>query len=112
MSVLQDRNGSIGGEVEIAVRVGVVAGLFESGEGVPERGVDVFGFVDGEHVVQVPDLFFLVALVGPGDDRGAGFLVDDHPAHAAAASGAAVGAAAELGDRHRLAETPARSSSR
>jgi hypothetical protein len=33
------------GEVKIAVRVAMVPGLFESGEGEPERGVDVFGLL-------------------------------------------------------------------
>src|SRR5690348_13318696 len=102
--MLQDRYDSVGGEIKIAVRVGMVPGLLESGEGEPERGVDVFGFIDREHVVQAPGRFFLIALVNPGDDRRVGLLVDDHPAHAAAAGRAAVGAAAELGDRHRLAE--------
>jgi len=87
----QDGYGSVGGQIKVAVRVAVVPGRFESGKGVPERGVDAFGFVDGEHVVQVPDLFFLVALVGSGDDGRVGFLVDDHPAHAAAVGRAAVG---------------------
>jgi len=65
----QHRYGSVGGEVKVAARAGVGAGLLESGEGVSERGADVFGFKNGEHVVQVPDLFFLVALVGPAADR-------------------------------------------
>src|SRR5690348_6917551 len=104
--MVQDGYGSVGGQIKVVVRVAVVPGRFESGKGVPERGVDPFGFVDGEHVVQVPDLFFLVPLVGSGDDRGVGFLVDDHPAHAAAVGRPAVGAATELGYRYRLAEAP------
>jgi hypothetical protein len=43
--MLQDRYDSIGGEIKVAVRVGRVPGLFESGEGEPERGVDVFGLL-------------------------------------------------------------------
>jgi hypothetical protein len=34
--MFQDRYDSVGGEVKIAVRVGTVPGLFESGEGEPE----------------------------------------------------------------------------
>ena len=43
--MFQDRHDSAGGEVKIAVRVAMVPGLFESGEGEPERGVDVFGLL-------------------------------------------------------------------
>lgn len=50
--MLQDRYDSVGGEIKTAVRLGRVPGLLESGEGEPERGVDVFGFVDRE----CPDL--------------------------------------------------------
>jgi hypothetical protein len=31
--MLQDRYGSVGGQVKVAVRVGMVPGLFEPGEG-------------------------------------------------------------------------------
>jgi hypothetical protein len=51
--MVEDRDDSVGDEIKVAVRVSRVPGLFESGKGEPERGVDVFSFVDREHVVQV-----------------------------------------------------------
>ena len=48
--MVQDRYGSVGREVKVAGRVGVVPGVLESGEGVPERGVDAFGLVDGDQL--------------------------------------------------------------
>lgn len=45
--MLQARYGSVGGEVKVGVRIGMVPGKFESGEAEPERGVDVFGWPGG-----------------------------------------------------------------
>ena len=84
------------------MRVGVV-GIAVAGEGEGEGGVHARTGEDAEQVGEVAGLLFLIP--GQlGSQRGRpGRAVYHGPAHGAFAGGAAVGAAAELGDRQRLA---------
>src|ERR1700678_1757458 len=97
-----DRHHTIGGHVQVEARV-VPLREPVPGEREPEGAVYPRGVEDPQQVVEIADLLALVPHVVSLQPRQVALHVDDRPAHAALVAGSNVTAAAELGDRHRLA---------
>jgi hypothetical protein len=101
--VLEDLDHAAAGQVQVGVGVAAVRQVV-AGEGVDKGAVDVLGGEDVEQLAQVGGLLVLVAgvvAVEPGRAGRGRVPLDD--VVAGLIGRARVGAAAELGDRDRLA---------
>ena len=102
-AVLQDLDNAPAGHVEVFAGVAAVRQAVAD-EGAHEGGVDSLRGEDVQQLAQVGGLLLLVAdVVAVEPHRGGPVVLDDLPASGAVVGRAAVGGAAELGDRDRLA---------
>jgi hypothetical protein len=102
-AVLQDLDNAPTGHVEVFAGVAAVRQAVAD-EGAHEGGVDPLRGEDVQQLAQVGGLLLLVAdVVAVEPHRGGPVVLDDLPASGAVVGRAAVGGAAELGDRDRLA---------
>jgi hypothetical protein len=102
-TVLQDFDHSPAGHVEVFAGVAAVRQAVAD-EGAREGGGDALGGEDVQQLAQVGGLLLLIAdVVAVEPDRGDPVVLDDLSASGAVVSRAAMGGAAELGDRDRLA---------